>query len=222
MKIFAQKLIVFSIIAAIFAASPHFLLAQERLMGELVITKTSPEGFVLINNEQAVSGRSITSPAEITTSPQAGARVVLAQTGTVLLSPNTKMNLSFISSSISGDLLSGEITVETLPNTTLNLLTPDGTVTITNKNQSNVVKVAVENNRSRVQTLTGEARFNDILISAGEFYPQPTGTQVNTNRSSGLNPLLLIGIIGAVAGAALIALTVSSGDGDTPTASPTR
>ncbi len=84
--------------------------------------------------------------------------------------------------------------------------------------------------RTRIQTLTGAVNFNNVLISAGEFYPLATNDNTksgksagdDSNMSNGFNPLLLIGIISAVAGVAVIALSASSGGSDTQTVSPTR
>ncbi len=230
MKTPIRRFIAFSLVLMILLASPQFSLAQNKLVGELIITKSSPEGFVSINGERGVSGRSITSTSEIISSPQASAKVLLPQTGTILISPNSKLILSFINSSISGDLNSGEITIETVANTSLNFLTPDGTITIPNQNQANIVKITVENKRTRVQTLTGAVNFNNVLVSAGEFYPLAVnnGTksgkslEVDVNSSKSFNPLLIIGILGAVAGVAVIVLSASSDNGKTPTVSPTR
>jgi hypothetical protein len=230
MKIFTYKFIVLNLILVILTTASQFLVAQNKFVGELTLTKNSPEGFVSINGERVVSGRSIMSTSEIITSPQASAKVLLPQTGTVLISPNSKLILSFVNSSISGDLSVGEAIIETVPNTTINLLTPDGTITLPNQIQTNIVKVTVENKRTRVQTLTGAVNFNNVLISAGEFYPlvnddltksdKTGGATSNTSKS--FNPILIIGILGAVAGIAVIALSASSDKNDTPTLSPTR
>jgi hypothetical protein len=119
MKTFIHKFTVISLVIITLASSPKFLLAQQKLLGELSITKNSPEGFVTVDDERVISGRSIVSHSLILTSPQASAKVFLAKTGTVYLSPNSKLNLSFINSSISMDIFSGEIVIETLSNTSL-------------------------------------------------------------------------------------------------------
>jgi hypothetical protein len=230
MKTPIQKFVAFCLVLMILLASPPFLLAQNKLVGELVITKNSPEGFVSVNGERAISGRSVTSTSEIITSSRASAKILLPQTGTVLISPNSNLNLSFINSSISGDLVSGEVTIETVPNTSLNLLTPDGNITTPNQNQANIIKVTVVNKRTRIQTLTGAVNFNNVLVSAGEFYPLADNEKTRSSKSGaadagnskGFNPLLIIGILGAVAGAAVIALSVSSNNSETSTVSPTR
>ena len=227
MKTSVHRFVGLSLILMILLSSPFYLLAQNKLVGELIITQTTPEGFVSVNNERAISGRSITSTSEIVTSPQASAKILLPQTGTVLISPNSKLILSFINSSISGDLSFGEVTIETLPNTSLNILVPDGAITTPNQNQANIVKATVENKKTRIQTLTGAVNFNNILISAGEFYPLTTNdktksdksAKTDSNISKSFNPLLILGILGAVA---VVALVVSSSKNESSTVSPIR
>ncbi|HYP49536.1 MAG TPA: hypothetical protein VEQ34_01245 [Pyrinomonadaceae bacterium] len=229
MKIGIRKFISLGLFFAVLLASPQFLLAQTpRPVGELTITTTGEGGFVTVNGERVVSGRTITSPSEITTSPQARGRISLAQTGTILLEPNSRMNLSFANAGISGEFFSGEVTIETAQNTTLNILTSDGTLTLPNRNQVNVVKISKDGGRTRISTLTGQAMFNNVPISAGEFYPQPDATTPDrtagagggSNRSGG-NSVLIIALLGAAGGAAVLALLASSNNDSNSTVSPT-
>jgi hypothetical protein len=227
MKIGIRKFIALSLFAAILLGSPQFLLAQTpRPVGELTITSTGDGGFVTVNGERVVSGRTITSPSDISTSPQARAKISLAQTGTVLLEPNSRLNLSFADAGISGEFFDGEVTIETVPNTSVNILTADGTLTIPNRNQVNVIKISKDGGRTRINTLTGQAMFNNVAVSAGEFYPQPTATPDKTgggsNRSGGKNSVLLIALLGAAGGAAVLALLASSNNDDNSPVSPTR
>lgn len=228
MKTRVNKFITFSLIIAILVAMPQVLSAQNQIVGELTITKNSPEDFVTVNGERVVSGRSITSPSDIVTSPGATATLLLPQTGTVLIAPNSKLNLSFVNSSIAGDFLAGAVTIETVPNTAINLFPPDGTITTPNRGQVNAVKASIENGVTRVDTLKGEVLFNIVLVSAGESYSPATNsrttaaTTANSDKSGDYNPLLIFGVLGAVAGAVIIALSVSSSDNDNPTVSPTR
>lgn len=229
MKSFARKFLALNLVLAVLAVSPLYLLGQEKFMGELVVTKLAADGFVTVGGERVESGRSIAAASEIATSAQASAKVLLPQTGTILIAPDTRLNLSFINASISGDLISGEITIETTPNTTLSFLTPDGAVTLPVAAQSNVVKITVANRKTRVQTLTGQVGFNNVLVSAGEFYPRAddgTNSGKPPNDSSarrGISPLIIVGILGAVGAVALIALSSSSsGSNDVPVLSPVR
>ena len=230
MKIGMRKFIALSLFMAILLTSPQFLLAQtQRPVGELTITTTGEGGFVTVNGERVVNGRSITSPSEISTSPQARARISLAQTGTILLEPNSKLNLSFANAGISGEFSDGEVTIETVPNTTVNILTADGTLTIPNRNQVNVIKISKDGGRTRINTLTGQAMFNNVLVAAGEFYPQPTtrdrtaggGSNPSDDDDDDNNSILLIALLGAAGGAAVLALLASSNNDDNPTVSPT-
>lgn len=229
MKIVIRKLISLSLFIAILTVSPGILSAQnKRLAGELTVikntTSTNTEDYVTVDGQRALSGRSIMSPSEIVTSPQASAKISLGQTGNVLISPNSKVNLSFVNSSIAGELTTGEITVETLPNTTLNIFTRDGAITTPNRSQANTVKISIKNGETQVNTVAGQVMFNNVLVSTGETFPLRTNDRADSAASShdGVNPLLIVGILGAVAGAVLIALTVSSGGNGTPTVSPTR
>jgi hypothetical protein len=236
MKSGIRKFISLGLFIALLLASPQFLLLAQtpRPVGELTITTTGEGGFVTVNGERVVSGRSITSPSDITTSPAARARISLAQTGTILLEPNSRLNLSFANAGISGEFSNGEVTIEAAPNTTVNILTADGTLTVPNRNQTNVVKISRDGGgRTRINTLTGQAMFNNVLVSAGEFYPQPDATTPDrpagttgggSNRSGGgSNSLLIIALLGAAAGAAVLALAASSNsdDGNPPPVSPT-
>jgi hypothetical protein len=228
MKTGIRKFISLGLLIAITLTSPQFLTAQTtRPTGELTITSTGEGGFVTVNGERAVDGRTITSPSEIVTSPQARAKISLAQTGTILIEPNSRLNLSFANSGISGEFSDGEVTIETVPNTTVNILTPNGTLTVPNRNQINIVKISKENGRTRINTLTGQATFNNVLVSAGDFYPQPSTTPDKTGgagstRSGNNNSLLIIALLGAAGGAAVLALLASSNNDDSPTVSPTR
>lgn len=231
MQIHIYKYITICLAVTILALSPSFLLAQQKFLGELLITKNSSEGFVTVNSERVITGRSITSPSLISTSPQATAKISLSKTGNILLSPDSKLNLSFINSSISMDIASGEVTIETVPNTSLNLFTPDGNLTLPIENQANIIRVKVVNGKTLVQTLAGKAKFNSVLVSAGEFYPLAPNSDItsdksieknNANDSKSYNPLLIVALLGGVGAIVLVALSSSSGNDTAPIVSPTR
>lgn len=227
MKKRIHKYISACLFTAILITSPIFLLAQNKNpIGELTVIKnsssTGTEEFVTIDGERAVTGRSVLSPADIVTPAQTSAKISIPQTGAVTISPGTKVNLSFVNSSIAGDLADGEIMVETFPNTTANIFTRDGAITIPNRTEKNIFKVSVTNGAARVTTLTGQVLYEKVLVSAGETFPQTKTDNTNaSNSSSKVNPLLIAGILGAVAAVALIALTASSNNSNNPTVSPT-
>lgn len=225
MNVYALKFCTLVLSLIVLATSSQLLLAQDKFVGELTILEDTA-GFVTVNGERAVSGRSITSPSKIVTTAPAGARVTLPETGTILIAPNSEVNLSFIKSSISGEVTRGEVTIETAPNVTINLLTADGSITVPEPAQNNIFKIKIENGITRVNTLVGKVNFNNIAIPAGEFYPAlPAGQTPDTKAqggSGGSTALILLGVLGAVGAAAILALAGNSGSGSPPVVSPNR
>lgn len=231
MKTRIRKFISLGLFITILAASPEFTLAQNsggRLFGELTVTSNasvaSGEEYVTVDRQPAVSGRSIMSPSEIATSTLTSAKILFAQTGSISMSPNTRINLTFVNSSIAGDLLAGDVIIETAPNTAINVFTIDGAITTPNRNQKNIVKISIVNGVTQVTTLTGQVMFNKVLVSGGETFPQTTNdkTADSDSSKSRINPAVIVGILGAIAGVAVVALLVSSNNKDNPTVSTVR
>lgn len=233
MKKLIRQFINLTVIITLLSISPTFLTAQNnRPVAELTIINNSPtgttgEGFVTVNKERVVNGRSILSPSEIVTSPQTRAKISIPQNATILIEPNSKFYFSFADASLAGKLFDGEATVESLPNTFTNIWTPKGTVTVVNKNQLNVFSLSSKaGDNIRVNTLNGQVLINDTLVSAGEVYPRADnsssgGASPDTSSSDGFNKLLIIGVIAAAAaGIVLIALAVN--DDEEQIVSPVR
>lgn len=192
-------------------------------MGEITITGAGGmDNFVTVNGERVISGRTLMSPADISTSAQTSAKITLPKTGTILVAPNSKIKLFFVGGGISGDVLAGEVTFNTEARTSLNILTSDGTTTLSNKNQTNIVKIMVNNGATKIYTLVGAAVFNTVTINAGEYFPTQTdNTSSTTPKKSGSNTgLIFIALIGAAVAAVVLGLASKGGD-DSP-ASPVR
>ncbi len=224
MKTLIHKFNIISLVIMLLVSSPMFLAAQQKFLGNLTITANTAEGFVTVNGERAADGGSISSPSAILTSPQASAKIAFDQTGNISISPNSKLNLLFNNASISVEITSGEITVQTVPNTSFTLFAPDGNLTLPVESQENIVKVEVVNGKTTVRTLVGNAIFNNTLVSAGEFYPSSSGRRESgsSTKSKGFNPLLLIALLGGGAAIALVALSSSSDSGGSSPVSPVR
>lgn len=198
--------------------------AQDKLLGEVTVNETSAGNSVLINGESVISGRTIMSPADISTPVGTSAKITLPGTGTVLIAPNTKLKLFFVKSGISGDLTMGEVIFETTSGTMLNILTADGTTTLPDKNQQNIVKLTVKNGATRLNTLVGRATFNTVSINAGEYFPdEQDKTPQPVKKSSASNTgLLLILLIGGAAAAAVLGLAAGGGNNNSTPVSPVR
>jgi hypothetical protein len=86
----------------------------ERVAGEILVTGKNADGqtsFVKVNGETAQSGRSIFSSSTIATPENAGAIISLGKVGKIELAPNTTLALSFSEKGMSGDLMTGRVTV---------------------------------------------------------------------------------------------------------------
>lgn len=220
-------LLSFFLVSAILLAIPNNARAQEKLLGELSLENAASaagEQFVNVNGERVISGRSIMSPVEIETFASTSAKILLAKTGFIKIAPASKMNLYFENAAISGDFLQGSITVDALPLTKFNILTADGAITASNVNSENVFVANLVNNRTQLKVLSGEVKFNGILLTAGQSYPADTAVSnaPKENKSGGSNNLIFIalGIAGAVA--AVAALTLSGGGNNNSNVSPVR
>jgi len=81
-------------------------------VGELTISASGSDiPNVTVNGEMAKSGRSIFSSSVVSTPENASAVINLGKAGSIELAPNSTFAVSFDSSSISGDLTSGTVTV---------------------------------------------------------------------------------------------------------------
>lgn len=227
MKNIVRKIVVLSLFTAIFMASTPLLQAQNKLVGELTITGNK-SGSVTVNGEPSLTGRSIFSPSEIATISLTNARISIPKTGVINLSPDSKIKLSFTESNISIDLLGGEFTIDTVQNTAVNILTSDGSITVSDKSRINVFKVKNVAGNTTVNTVTGEVMFNNIAIAAGDSFPKQSGNTTADSRpniESKNNSLLLIGLLGAGAAVAVLVLVgMSGGNSNEPSlvVSPTR
>lgn len=88
--------------------------SSEKIAGEVLVSGKTVFGqklFVKINGENAQSGRSLFTGSTISTPENTNAIVNLGKAGTVELSPNTIINLTFNENDITGNLSAGRITV---------------------------------------------------------------------------------------------------------------
>lgn len=118
---------VFCLIAAVFISSAMTALARtgnSSFAGELIIsghTLNNIEPSVLLDGENALSGRTIFSGSVITTSENATATVKLGKLGYLTLSPNSVLNLNFDKNTISGTLSAGDVQVFNSENVKVNI-----------------------------------------------------------------------------------------------------
>jgi len=114
-KVWIRKALSMCLAVAILATYSMVALAgTEKVAGELLVSGKNINGetpFVKVNGEAAQSGRSIFSSSTIATPENTSAVINLGKVGKIELAPNTTMTLSFNEKGITGDLISGRVTV---------------------------------------------------------------------------------------------------------------
>lgn len=111
----------------IFTTSSMIALAgtsDKSLMGEITVSGQTTDGnapSVLLNGENAFTGRTFFSNGTITTADQVASTIKLGKLGYVVLSPNTTLTLSFDEKTISGTLAAGNAKVFNAEGITVNI-----------------------------------------------------------------------------------------------------
>jgi len=108
-KVWIRKALSMCLTVAIIATYSMVAFAgTEKVAGELLV---SGKNVVTVNGEAAQNGRSIFSSSTIATPADASAIINLGKIGKIELAPDTTLSLSFSEKGISGDLVSGRVTV---------------------------------------------------------------------------------------------------------------
>ena len=115
------------VIVTIVAYSMVTLANTERIAGELLVTGSN-EASVTVNGEAANNGRSIFSSSTIVTPENTSAIIKVGKLGSIKLAPKTTLNVSFSEKGISGDLVTGKVTVLNSADN-VNIITLDGKLT---------------------------------------------------------------------------------------------
>jgi hypothetical protein len=134
-KVWIRKALSMCLTVAIIATYSMVAFAgTEKVAGELLV---SGKNVVTVNGEAAQNGRSIFSSSTIATPKDASAIINLGKIGKIELAPDTTLSLSFNEKGISGDLLSGRVTVLNTSNT-VSIKTVGGKVLNLNAGESAV------------------------------------------------------------------------------------
>lgn len=109
-KTLIRKALSSCLIVAVYATYSMVALAGGgKLTGELSVSGKSAS--VSVNGQEARSGRTLVSSSTIATPESTTAVIDLGKLGTLELGPNTTASITFNDSGISGNLLSGKVTV---------------------------------------------------------------------------------------------------------------
>ncbi len=184
----------------IFTTSSMIALAgteKKSLMGEITVSGQTMDGhapFVMLNGENAFTGRTFFSAGTITTPADVNSTVSLGKLGSINLSPNTTLSLSFDEKTISGTLSAGQIKVSNAEGVAVNIQTNAGLVT----NELNSAKSLTVN--------AEKAARQDDDDAAGD-------------GNSALGPIL---VFSGIVAAAVILVLVNDDDDDDISISPVR
>lgn len=106
------------IVATIATYSMVALAGSEKVAGELLVNGQNING-VTVNGEVAQSGRSIFSTSRIVTESDSSASLNFGKTGSLSLSPNSEFVVSVSENGISGELISGTVSVLSAENSVI-------------------------------------------------------------------------------------------------------
>ena len=227
-KSWSRKSIATVVAGAVLSVYSMVVLAAPgaKASGELSVS-----GQVTVNGQEMVSGGTVFTESTISTAPQSSASVSIPKVGRVELSANSNLRLSFSEKSITAMLETGSAQVSTLPGTTVNLTTKDGTVVV-DGSQATSFTVSASRGRTSMTTLSGIAQFRTGTtlkqVAAGESAvagtPNPQTDDDDDDMSGGALAVLLLAVGGAVA--AVLYATLHNNDlnfgGSVTVVSPTK
>jgi len=185
----------------IFTTSSMIVLAapdRKSLMGEITVSGQTTNGsapFVMLNGDSAFTGRTFFSADTITTPENVNSTVSLGKLGSINLSPNTTLNLSFDEKTISGTLSAGQIRVNSAEGVNVKIQTNAGLVT----NESNLAK--------------------SFTVNAEKSARQDDDDDASGDGNSALGPIL---VFSGIVAAAVILVLVNDDDDDDISISPVR
>lgn len=185
-------LVIFTTSSMVALATPE----NKQLMGEIMVSGVKTNGiapFVMLNGENAFTGRTFFSAGTIVTPADVNSTINLGKLGSVSLSPNTTLSLSFDEKTISGNLSAGQIKVSNAEGVAVKIQTNTGLVS----SESNSAE-------SFVVTAESAARQDDDAKGGG----------------SAVGPILVLG--GIVAAAVILVFVANRDDDDDISVSPLR
>ena len=156
----------------IFTTSSMVALATpgNKTMGEITVSGVRTNGiapFVMLNGENAFNGRTFFSAGTIVTPADVNSTVNLGKLGSVSLSPNTTLSLSFDEKTISGTLSAGQISVSNNEGVAVQIQTNNGVVT--NANSTGSMIVTAENAAQQDDDASGDGNsaLGPVLVLSG-------------------------------------------------------
>jgi hypothetical protein len=212
-----SRLIVFTLLISLLGVQTMIgstLPARAVSAAEITVTGPRQDGekpFVLVNGEQAFSGRSFFSDGSIATTETSSATFSLGKLGRIDLAPASALSLSFSDGRIAGTLSKGSITVSNMEGVAVTINTPNDSITNSGTSSSQFT-VAVVDNKTGVAVEHGT-----VLSSDGKAI---SSKQNDDDDDDHWKPWATVAVIGGIIAAAVIIIALSDDDDDT--VSPVR
>jgi len=167
--------------------------------------------FVVVNGEQAFSGRSFFSDGTVATTGTSSATLSLGKLGRIDLAPASSMSLSFSEGRIAGTLSKGSVTVSNMEGVAVTINTPNDSVTNEGTSASQFT-VAVVDDKTGVAVAHGTVRARD-----GKAISKQDDDDDDDDH---WKPWATVAVIGGIIAVVVIVIAVSDDDEDT--VSPVR
>jgi hypothetical protein len=128
------KLNAICLVFAILMSSSMFVLAApgvKTISAEIIVSGTNDNGqpAVLLNGEEASSGRTFQTTGVVTTSTHGSAIINLGKLGRINLLPGSTLSVTVTENNISGELTAGHMSVANAEGVSVNIKTADDSVT---------------------------------------------------------------------------------------------
>ena len=169
-SLWTRNLIGLSLVITMLISSSMVVLAApgNALTGEIFVTGQNVNGVkpsVLLDGENAITGRTFFSSATISTPENSSAIINLGKLGRVSLSPNSNLILNLSENTIAGDLLAGQIQVFNSEGVSVNIKTNDDMIT-NDADQAGDVSVDVTSGTTVASNEAGEVFVNGVPAAA--------------------------------------------------------
>ena len=189
-------------------------------MGELIVSGNNTGGnapFAMLNGERAFSGRTFFSSSTIATTEDTNAIVKLGKLGSINLTPNSILSLSFGDNKISGNLIAGQVKVFSSEGVEVKIQTANQAV-VNDANQNNVFTVDIQTGTTNATAETGAVRLDN-----GEAVV-PANSRQQTDDTNGNSYVVPLIVFAGIVATAFIYAATNGGDNNNGriVTSPTR
>ena len=212
-----SRLIVFSLVISLLGIQTMIASTlPAKGVGAAEITVLGPrEGgekpFVVVNGEQAFSGRSFFSDGSVSTTQTSSATLSLGKLGRIDLAPASSMSLSFSEGRIVGTLSKGSVTVANMEGVAVTINTPNDSVTNEGTSSSRFT-VAIVDDKTGLAVEHGTVRSRD-----GKAISKQDDDDDDDDH---WKHWATVAVIGGIIAVVVIVIAVSDDDDDT--VSPVR